>query len=54
VCSVFEHVRERGAFDQTFGAQKFAGLTRTGSCRAARARATPAASAAKRLFRASP
>jgi len=46
VRSVFERVHERGAFGQTFGAQKFAGLARTGPCRVARARATSAAVAA--------
>jgi len=34
-------------FSQVFDAQKLAGLTRTGPCRAARARATPTAAAAK-------
>jgi len=41
VCAAFAHVRERDAFSQVFGAQKLAGLTRTGPCRAARARAMP-------------
>jgi len=41
---------EGDAFGQTFGAQKFAGLARTGPCRAARARAKLAASAAKRVL----
>jgi len=45
---------EGDGFEQTFGAQKFAGLARTGPCRAARARATPAAAAATWVFRAKP
>jgi len=45
---------EGDGFSQVFGAQKLAGLARTGPCRAARARATPAASAAKRFLGQSP